>query len=184
MPIIKDYVPVEVNPNNQRNYHASINYIEESSIEVYEMIEEGGTTYRYLVPVTEYAIEPLSNRPRYPLKDGFRVQFTRQHAVGTVKVRIERNTLIDQTTDFPKHAEQYNGRMVGLAFDKTTMIFQEIAERKCEVVVTTPITQEIDWTAYDDFKANVLWTSIEKLFQIALEIDQTGEDCSDRPDEA
>jgi hypothetical protein len=185
MPITKIYEPVQYDTLNvDKEYQFNYNYIEDSSIEVYELIKEGDTTYRYLVPVTEYYVKPKTNRPRYPVKDGAEIKFTRNHSVGTVGVRIERNTLIDQTADFPKHHTPYNGRMVGVAFDKATMIFQEIAKRKCDVVTTTPLTQEVDWTAYDDFKKSVLKASVDKLFAIALEIDTTGENCEDRIDEA
>ena len=181
MPIFKIYQPVQYDTlNANQKYHFGYNFIEDSSVEVYELIEEEGVTYKYLVPVSEYRIQPLTNRPRYPVKDGCYVIFTRNHAVGTVGVRIERNTVIDQVADFPKHAYSYNGRMIGTAFDKHTMIFQELAQRKCDVVTTTPLTQEVDWTAYDDFKASVLKFSVDKLFTIAVEIDATGEDCEDR----
>lgn len=180
MPITKGYAPeVYSPPLANKNYHFPFNFIEQSSIEVYEIITKDGVDYRYLVPITDYKIQELTNRPRYAVKDGGRVIFSRPHSLGITAVSIERNTLIDQVADWPKHASSYNGRTVGIAFDKATMIFQEIAERKCGVVVSTPITQEVDWTAYDDFKASVLKFSVDKLYQIALEIDESGEDCSD-----
>ena len=185
MPITKIYEPVQYDTlDANRVYRFGYNYIEDSSIEVYELITEDAVTYKYLVPVTDYDLKPLTNRPRYPVKDGVQVRFSRLHSVGTVGVRIERNTLIDQVADFPRHANSYNGRMVGLAMDKATMIFQEIAKRKCQVVTTTAVTQEVDWTAYDDFKQTVLKFSVDKLFAIALEIDTTGEDCEARIEDA
>ena len=126
----------------------------------------------------------LSNKVNPITQKYLEITFTRPHSEGTVKISLERNTLIDQTIDLPKHAKAYNGRIIGVAFDKATMIFQEIAQRKCNVNVTTPITQTVDWTAYDDFRAEVLKASVDKLYAIANEIKNTGDDCTFNPEDA
>jgi hypothetical protein len=50
-------------------------------------------------------------------------------------VSIERNTLIDQTIDFPERA-RVQPRQIEIAADKATLIAQELVVRKCEADVS------------------------------------------------
>lgn len=186
MPIYEDYAPVEYVPgpdNVDRKFRFGFPYIEESSIEVYEIIDVDGTEYRYLVPVTDYYIEPIHKRPKYPVVDAGRVVLTRNYSVGMTKIRIERNTYMDQTVVIPLHAHRFNGRIIGAMLDKATMICQEINDRKCDVTVTTPITQLMEIHAYDDYRAPMIDQAIAKLYTIMQEIRDTGEDCKGREDD-
>jgi len=177
MTIIVGYNPQDQALTPNRVYSADFPFSERSSIEVYELIDG----LRYLVPVNDYTLEVFGDT-RYSIYDNARITFSRVHSLGTTAVRIERNTLIDQTVDFPK-VSPFIGRMVEYTLDKATLICQEIAERKCLVNVTTPITQTKNFTGYFGFNAADINAAVAKLYAIMLEIDQTGEDCSERPDE-
>ena len=177
------YVPVERDLTVNRIYSFPWPAADDGAIEVYEIIDVDGTEYQYLVPVHDYFLSWGSNAPRNSLKRNGEIHFSRLHSVGTARVLIVRNTLMDQTIDMPAFTS-FNGRMVEFAFDKATMICEEIAQRKCDVTTATAITQEVAYSAYDDFKAATLQFSVEKLFAILLEIDTSGEDCSDRLEDA
>jgi len=178
MTVTTAYAPVDQTLNAARKYSADFPFSSVDSVEVYELIDGS----RYLVPVSEYTIETFGDT-RYGLFDNATVTFSRIHSAGTTGVRIERNTLIDQTVDMPK-VDSFVGRSVEYALDKATLICQEIAERKCEVDVTTPITQTYNFTGYFGFVAADINAAVAKLYAIMLEIDTTGEDCSARLDEA
>lgn len=179
MTILSAYVPEILTPTAApRTYAFSFPCVGPEAIEVYEII---GGTERQLVKVQDYSIR-FGSHPRDPLKSNGSVTFNRPHKTGTTNIVIERNTPITQLVDFPVF-RSFNGRMVEFALDKLTMICQEIAERKCDVVTTTPITQLITFTAYDDFKASVLNFAMDKINDILIEIDNSAEDCRDRPDE-
>lgn len=181
MTILVAYAPEEFALDADREYSFTFPAVDDESIEVYEIIHEDGTDYRYLVPPQDYTLVWNSPSPRYPLRQNGVVVFNRRHSVGTTLVRVERNTLINQTIDFPLgNRTAFNGRMVEYAFDKATIICQEIAQRKCDVSVTTyPITQTVQFGSYDDFPANQINYAITKLFTILQEIDATGEDCTE-----
>ena len=180
MPILNDYTITERNLNEKRRYNFPHNFIEQNSIEVYEIIVgEGGVEYQYLVPVTDYSIQENTTRPRYSLKDGAWITFNRRHSVGTVRVMLLRNTIIDQSTILPKSALSFNGRIIGVMADKAMMICQELALRKCQSNVSTPMYQTVDFTAYDHYKQSELTNMVEKLYQILREIDASVDDCRD-----
>lgn len=166
-----------------QEYIFTFSYLENSSVEVYEIIENEGVELRYLVPVTDYFLYPNITDSRYPLARGGRVVFNRRHSQGTIRVTIERNTLIDQTVDFP-NVRYYNPRQLEIAADKHTMICQELAVRKCLVDVTgLDLRQRVTITQYDDYKGSVIQFILDKITEILLAIDTSGEDCRDRPDE-
>jgi hypothetical protein len=112
---------------------------------------------------------------------GGSVQFPAQFADNISSIAIERNTLIDQTIDWP-NASPFNGRTVEAALDKLTMICQEMVQRKCSAVTSTPITQEITWRAYDEFSAEVIDFAMDKMADILLEISSTAQDCRSTPE--
>lgn len=182
MTVTTQYAPSDQALNSARTYSADFPFSELSSIEVYEIIGTGEDAKRYLVPVSDYTVE-LFGETRYALFDNASVTFSRIHSLNCSAVRIERNTLIDQTVDFPKDAP-FIGRMVEYALDKATLICQEIAERKCQVVVNTEMTQLFNFTGYFGFNAADINAAVAKLYAIMLEIDTTGEDCTDRPEDA
>lgn len=178
MTITADYAPEEYDLNDDRVYRFTFPAADDASVEVYEIILLEGTEYQYLVPFQDYSLIWGSGNSRYPLKTSGEVTFSRLHSVGAVRVMFARNTLIDQTCDFKKFSS-FNSRAVEFELDKRTMIFQEIAQRKCNAVVTTPMTQPVVYGAYDDFKASVVNWSIARLFAIAAEIDASADDCTD-----
>jgi hypothetical protein len=153
------------------------------AVEVYEIVRlTDNTLYQYLVPPGDYTLT-FSSPQRTPSLSGGKVEFLRDYYTQTEEIRIKRNTLIDQTVDFPSFTA-FNGRMVEYALDKATMICQEIADRKCNVVVATPMTQEIIFDGYRTFDAEALNFATDKLYQILLEIDQSADDCTDTPENA
>lgn len=184
MTIRDQYAPVTTaiaNYDSGQEFIFDFSFIDNSSIEVYEIIVVDGTSYRYLVPVTDYIIYP-NGSPRYPVRRGGRVVFTRRLSAGAVDVVIERNTLIDQTIDFPT-VRVFNPRMVEIAADKATLIAQELAERKCSADVgTLTLTQEVTVSQYDDLKGSVVQFMVDKLTSILLAIDQTADDCRATPE--
>lgn len=173
------YVPEQFATNSDREYAFTFPAADDASIEVYEIITVDAVDYRYLVPVQDYTLHWNSPNPRYPLKRNGVVRFTRRHSVDTAAVRIERNTLIDQTIDLPTLDGSFSTRMIEFAFDKHTMICQEISDRKCDVATTTPITQLITFGSYSYLPAKQINFAVEKLFNILFEIDASGTDCSD-----
>lgn len=179
MTILTQYAPEEFTLTDEREYAFTFPAADDGAVEVYEIIDEGEGPLRYRVPVQDYTLRWNTTSPRYPLKQNGVVQFSRLHATYATKVVIERNTFIDQTIDFPHRHSPFNGRMVEFAFDKAMMICQELAERKCQVDVTTPMTQEIVFASYDDFKASVVNFQVNKTFTILQEIDASAEDCTE-----
>lgn len=180
MTILTAYAPNELDLTSDRVYKFDFPAADDRSVEVYEIIDVDGDELRYLVPVQDYTLTWNSPNPRYPLKRNGKVTFNRRHSVDTLRVSIERNTLIAQLIDFPKY-QPFKTRMVEFAFDKATMIFQEIAERKCNASTTTPITQEITFGSYEDIRANELNFAVQKLFDIAQEIKDSADDCVEVP---
>jgi hypothetical protein len=178
MTITTEYAPEEVALNDDREYSFTFPAADEQSIEVYEIILFEEVEYQYLVPVQDYTLETKVFRARNPLINGGTVKFNRLHSVGTQRIMFVRNTLIDQTADFPPF-RPLNTQMLEFTFDKHTMIFQEIADRKCSAVTLTPITQEIIFGSYFDLKAEVLNFAVDKIFTILAEIDASADDCSD-----
>ena len=148
-------------------------------IEVYEILqsEDQSERRRERVRPQDYNIF-YRRKPESPINEGGNVQFARPHPDWVTHVSIERNTLIDQTVDFPDKTA-FNGRMIEYALDKHTMIAQELVQRKCTAITSIPITQEIPFTAYDDLKASVVNFAVNKLVTILQEISQTAVDCKD-----
>lgn len=184
MTILTAYAPEAFATNDDREYSFTFPAADDAAVEVYEIITEDAVDYRYLVPRQDYSLSWNTASPRYPLKQNGKVTFSRRHSVNTSSLSIERNTLIDQTWDLPNKTGAFNGRMVEFAFDKATMICQEIADRKCNASTTTPITQLIEFASYDDFKAEVLNFAVDKLYDILFEIDASADDCSETPEDA
>lgn len=178
MTILDPYAPEEFAITEAQEYSFTFPAVDDASIEVYEIIEVDAVEYQYLVPYQEYQLDWNIQNHRYPLKRNGTVTFSRPHSVGTNRVMIVRNTLMDQTVDMPPYS-RFNSRMVEFALDKHTMIFQEIAQRKCNASTVTPITQEVEFGAYDDFKASVMNFVVQKLYDIAAEIEASADDCSD-----
>lgn len=178
MTILVDYLPNSFVTNDDRRYVFDFPAADDQSIEVYEILNINGTDFRYLVPVQDYTLTWNSPFPRYPLKINGVVEFTRRHSVNTTAIVIERNTLIDQTIDF-KNVSDFKTRDIEFAFDKATMICQEIAERKCDVATVTPITQEVVFGSYEDIRASELNFAMQKIYDILFEIDQSGQDCTE-----
>lgn len=176
--ILDAYAPEEFVITAEKEYSFTFPAFDDASIEVYEIIDVDAVEYQYLVPIEEYQLDWNQVNRRYPLKKNGKITFKRPHSVGTARVMVVRNTLMDQTIDFPPYTA-FNSRQVELALDKHTMIFQEIAQRKCNAATTTPITQEIQFGAYDDFKASVMNFAVQKLYDIAAEIEASADDCSD-----
>jgi hypothetical protein len=166
-----------------QEYIFTFSFLENSSIEVYEIITVSGTDLRYLVPVTDYILYPNITDSRYPVARGGRVVFSRRHSEGTTRVVVERNTLIDQTVDFPDN-RYFNPRQLEIACDKHTMIAQELAVRKCLADTgELDMAQKVTITQYDDYKGSVIQFMLDKITAILLAIDTTAEDCRTRPEE-
>lgn len=178
MTILDAYAPEEFDVNAEKEYQFTFPAVDNDSVEVYEIILEDGIEYQYLVPIQDYTLRWDDTNLRYPLLDRGKVTFDREHSVGCVRVRIVRNTLIDQTIDMPVYGA-FNSRMVEFGLDKATMIAQEIADRKCNATTVTPITQEIVFGAYDFFPAKNLNFAVEKLYDILAEIKASADDCTD-----
>lgn len=167
-----------------QEYTFDFSFLENSSIEVYEIIPVDGTNFRYLVPVQDYTLRPRGSTSRYPVKRGGTITFTRRHSANATTVSIERNTLIDQTIDFPSGPRAFNPRQIEIAADKATLIAQELVVRKCEADVgDLDLTQKVVITQYDDLKGSVIQFMLDKITAILLAIDQSAEDCRARPDE-
>ena len=165
-----------------QTYTFDFSYLENSSIEVYEIIDVDGENQRYLVPVQDYTIKPKGQGSRYPVRRGGTIVFTRRHSVNATQVSIERNTLIDQTIDFPS-VRTFNPRQIEIACDKATLIAQELVVRKCNADVgDLTLTQEVTITQYDDLKGSVVQFMLDKITAILLAIDQSADDCRDTPE--
>lgn len=168
------YAPEAFTPIAKRTYLFTFPYTTADSIEVYEVDAQN---IRTLARPQDYSL--VSNGDtRAPIKSSGTIKFSRPHTVGTTAVVIERNTRIDQTVDFPR-SRPFNGRMAEYVIDKITMIQQEIAERKCGASGSTPFTQLVTWTAYDDFKAAALNFAVEKLVTNTAAIAASAQDCRD-----
>lgn len=184
MSILDIYAPKEhvlTSYAKGQDFDFPFSFLEDSSIEVYEIIPDGADELRYLVPVTDYTLFAY-NQPRYPVSRGGIVTFTRRHSANATKVVIERNTLIDQTIDFTLQ-RTFNPRQIEIAADKATLIAQELVVRKCEADVgDLELTQEVVISQYDDLKGSVIQFMIDKLTAILLAIDQSAEDCRANPE--
>lgn len=170
--ILEAYAPEEYNVNVDQFYRFTFPCVGADAIEVYEVLSTGK---RIRVPLQHFTIQ-FASAPRDPLKSQGSVQFTKAHTSNTELVRIERNTFMDQVVDFKRYYA-FNTRMIEFALDKLTMIAQEIAERKCDVGVTVPITQEITFGSYWAIQAQQVNRALEKINRILFEIDQSGSDC-------
>lgn len=170
--ILEAYAPEEYSTNSDRFYRFTFPSVGKEAIEVYEVLSTG---HRVRVRQQEYTIE-FASSPRDPLKYRGSVQFLRNHTADTELVRIERNTFMDQVVDF-KQWSRFNTRMIEFSLDKLTMIAQEIAQRKCDVGVSVPITQEITFGSYWAIQAQQVNRALEKINRILFEIDQSGSDC-------
>jgi hypothetical protein len=181
------YAPVSTDITSYEEgqvYSFGFTFLENSSIEVYEIIPVDGTNFRYLVPVTDYTIRPINQTSRYPVKNGGEVTFTRRHSAGATSVVIERNTLIDQTIDFPSAPEVFNIRQIEIAADKATLIAQELAVRKCLADTgDLDLQQKVVIRQYGDLKGSVINFMLDKLTAILLAIDQSAEDCRATPED-
>jgi hypothetical protein len=165
-----------------QEYSFDFSYLEDSSIEVYEIIPVDGTDYRYLVPVQDYTIQGDRRPSRYPVRRGGRIVFSRRHSANATTVSIERNTLIDQTIDFPT-VRPFNPRQIEIAADKATLIAQELVVRKCNASVgDLDLKQKVTITQYDDLKGSVINFMLDKITAILLAIDQSADDCRATPD--
>ena len=157
-------------------------WISEDQIEVYEINDTLST--RVKVPKQDYYVTGRAQvGDRGPTKKGGNIYFNRDHPVGTTKVIIERNTLIDQTTDMP-NVRAFNTRVIEQTLDYITMICQEMVQRKCSAVTATPITQEVVFGSYLTITASQVNFALNKLANIINEISATVTDCSDTPGEA
>lgn len=184
MTILTQYSPEEFLLDDSLSYSFTFPAADDAAVEVYEIIDVEGTEYRYRVPITDYSLIWNTSEPRYPLRQNGVITFSRAHSSGSVAVSIERNTLIDQTADFPFRDGGFNSRAVEFALDKAMMICQEIASRKCNVVTTTPMTQEIVFRNYGYFPEKHINFQMQKTFDILAEIDASGDDCSETPGDA
>lgn len=176
--ILQQYEPEAFLPRFPREYPFTFEHIGLQAIEVYEIPD--GFNQKRLVNPNDYTVDFRSDR--LPIYAGGVIKFSRPHSLGTVAISIERNTRITQLVDFPTGRE-FPAVMVEYALDKATMIFQEIAKRKCDAVVGTPMTQELTFQPYGYFPASALNFALDKLFAIATEIDNSAEDCVDRPED-
>lgn len=170
--ILEPYIPESLDVRSDRLYRFTFPSVGAEAIEVYELLATGE---RIKARVQDYQIT-FASHPRSPLKFRGSVRFYRPHTSNTLKVRMERNTLIDQVTDFTRYAA-FNTRMVEFTLDKLTMIAQEIAERKCLAATSVPITQEITFGSYWDISASDINFALDKITQILFEIDQSATDC-------
>lgn len=161
-----------------RTYAFPWRWIGAESVEVYELLEDDT---RIRVRAQDFTL--TTDTPfRNPTKAGGTIRFNRRHQDGVDRVIIERNTLIVNNADMPV-VDPFNTRMIEAQLDKLTLIFQEIDNRKCESNTTTPITQLLVFGSYFKVKASQIDSALDKLTQIALEIDQTADNCRGRPDE-
>lgn len=171
------YVPYKSSDLTTDSHPFDFPFASPDAIEVYEIVRlSDGILYQYLLPLQDYTLTWDSPYRTPTLSEG-RITWNRPYYSQTEQVRILRNTLIDQTVDMPNF-QAFNGRMVEYALDKATMICEEIATRKCNTLVTTPMTQEIIFDGYRSFDAEALNFATDKLFQILLEIDQSADDCT------
>jgi len=185
MTVLVFYKPV-VQPVRQDGlYGFGWESVGKEAIEVFEIDNVKQT--RAKVKQDRYVVEYFDGDPR--VGGGFtrtagRVRFTSPYTTGTTEVSVERNTLITQTVDWPAGNQlRFNGRMIEFALDKHTMIAQELVQRKCTAVTGTPITQEVVFSAYDTYDADVINFAVNKVNTILQEIKATAEPCNDRPEE-
>jgi hypothetical protein len=173
------YAPLIYDPTEERVYEISWPFADIASIEVYEIQQSVNeeeqrrerVRYQDLVVTADRVFNTWEN-PRGE------VRITRPHPSWANKISVERNTLIDQTLDLPDR-RRFDGRSIEWTLDKHTMIAQELVQRKCTAITSIPITQEINFTAYDDYKASVVNFAVDKLVTILYEISQTAVDCKD-----
>ena len=175
MTITASYVPLQVDVNEDREYAFDFPFAEASDIYVYEI---DATGLRFKVPVNDYVLtqqsESLINSS--PLAQNGNVVFSRPHREGTAQVRVERNTFMDQTTDFSTFSP-FASVMIEFTLDKATMVLQEINDRKCSTAVQEPITQLLQFGSYERIKPVDLNIALNKIYRIAFEIDQSAQDC-------
>lgn len=166
-----------------QEYLFAFSWFENSSIEVYEVLDIDGNEVPVLASVTSYEIIPRGRTDRYPIKRTGTIRFTRDHPSNAVRVLIQRNTLIDQTIDFPS-VRIFNPRQIEIAADKATHIAQELAARKCRADVgDLDMRQMVTITQYDDLRGETIQFMLDKITAILWAIDQTAEDCRDRPED-
>lgn len=120
-------------------YDFEIESIGLEAIEIYEIDDQ---FRKFLVPLQDYRIDFTGVAPLF---DGGTVFFNRPHGSDILTVAIERNTRIVQLVDFPQRGI-FSPDILEFAADRATMIAQEIAERKCDIV-TGPVLLD---PFYDD----------------------------------
>ena len=184
MTVLNIYAPIvrDKKTDEQLRYWFDWEWISEDQIEVYEVDQVAGT--RTLVPKQDYYIKGEAQiGDRGPTKTEGNVYFNRPHADNISHISIERNSLIVQVTDMP-NVRAFNTRVMEQALDYTTMICQEMVQRKCGATTSVPITQEIIFGSYRVITAWQVDAALNKLAKIINEISTTAADCSDTPEEA
>jgi hypothetical protein len=97
------------------------------------------------------------------------------------RISIERNTPITQLLDVD-FSLPFSVNMIEFAWDKLTMIIQELADKKCSVTIAGgTIDQTIGLRRQSVLYENTLDFAIDKLTDYCLQMDTTGQDCGDKP---
>lgn len=174
---LENYEPVEVAINTAREYRFPWKWVGDDSIEVFEISINGD---RRLVAIQDYLLTTDTN-PRSPVKEGGLVTFNRPHRNDVFRVSIQRNTLIVSNLDMPTF-QPISMQMIEFALDKLTLIMQEMVKRKCAAFTSTPITQNQLFGAYQQLRGTSIKAALDKAYQIALEIDESADDCFNRPE--
>ena len=172
------YEPIVYYVDPAGEYTFTFPIAEADSLEVWEIAPDGS---RSQVPANDYSVDFGPVNERYSIRYGGTVIYEKP-SNSAVLISIERNTLIAQLVDMPSRSS-FNIRMVEFACDKATLIFQELAHRKCDAAATTEMNQLVVITAYDEFRAQTLNEMLNKLFTIAQEIDGSAENCRNRPED-
>lgn len=180
MTVFATYEPVYADITDEQSYNFPYEAVGADAIEVYEACDV--LAIRKRVAHSDYVID-FHGGERTPTKEAATIRFSREHTPGTTRVVIERNTLIDQTTDLP-FVHSFNTRMLEFTLDKLTMICQEMVQRKCTAVSATPITQEITFGSYRTLEDGAVTFALDKLSTIINEISGTAEDCRTTPEDA
>jgi len=130
--ITQQYSPSVSLPQAQGTpYPFTYQVIGAETVEVYEIDATGART---LVEPVNYIVLLAGNAPLY---DQGSVTMTAALDPGTVQVSIERNTPITQLVDFQPY-DRFPSDIVEFAFDKLTMICQELDYSKCDIKEEAP----------------------------------------------
>ena len=183
MTILSQYAPETYALNDAQIYSFTFPAADPSVVEVYENIG-GETTFRYLIPVSDYTLL-FAGTFDLPLLTQGTVEFSVPHRTGVTSITIERNTLIAQTVSLPAggRGQEFREDIIEFSLDKAMMICQELSNRKCDVVVNTAMTQELVFGPYDTFSAALVNFQVAKTFTILNEIDSTAQDCRATPED-